>query len=123
MKIGKMTRRTLTLNNPTPLSKLNGDGGHHQDKYESYQPVRLYVLGQLVKVPKEVCEACAAKIVGYRWGPDEGGGIYAGNMRRGSVKTSGWQYSLKFDCAGEHFVATEEELIEWQLFTKATVPK
>lgn len=67
-----------------------------------------FVLEQTVKVPKEVHSSCRAKVVGQEWSDDN---------QKSKKKSNTWLYQLKFDSPpeteGHWFVATEEELMEW----------
>ena len=66
--------------------------------------MRLYVLGQSIKVPHHICPTQIAKIVGYEWGPN--------NWK---ARCKGWLYYIKFDGAQEFYLAKEEEITAWQL--------
>lgn len=70
------------------------------------KPARLFELRNQVKVPAEVHDSCNAEVVGYEWGPD--------NVR-GRKSGPSWIYHLKFEDGGEWWLATEEELIRWQM--------
>lgn len=65
---------------------------------------RQFDTGQVVNVPPSVHARQSARVVGYEWGPDR---------MRGKHST-GWLYAIAFAEGGEHWEATEEELIAWQ---------
>jgi hypothetical protein len=68
-----------------------------------YRPLPRFQHRQAIRVPPEVHDDQKAEIVGHEWGPDKGYG------KRGP----GWIYYIKFPDGGEWWIATEQELIEW----------
>ncbi len=64
---------------------------------------KLFQLGQAVKVPKKVSDDQKATVVGFEWG--------AGNKATQHCPT--WAYYLKFTNRSTWWVASQEELVEW----------
>jgi hypothetical protein len=68
------------------------------------KPARLFELMQVVKVPKKIHDQETATVVGVEWGPD---------CKTTASKCPTWAYRLKFPTGGEWWIASQEEIQEW----------